>query len=99
MLDTSEYQNGRPAGLIKGHPAKRATKVRSLNHGSERNICIPTKNLILKKVCWTTENDRKLLIFGLGKEISKKEYQVIANTFPGKLLPSGDSCIGHRIVY
>jgi hypothetical protein len=37
-----------------------------------------------QKMTWTTANDRKLLLIGLGKEISPKEYAIIAGSFPGK---------------
>ena len=32
---------------------------------------------------WNAESDRKLLLLGLGKEISAKEYKAIAGSFPG----------------
>ena len=34
---------------------------------------------------WTPENDKKLLIFALGREISPKEYQAIADSFKGMI--------------
>jgi hypothetical protein len=37
-----------------------------------------------KKMRWTAENDRKLLLFGLGRDVSTKEYEAIANSFPEK---------------
>lgn len=33
---------------------------------------------------WTPERDRRLLIFGLGRDITGKEFQPIANSFPEK---------------
>ena len=34
-----------------------------------------------RKMKWTTENDRQLLLFGFGRDISSGEYQAIADSF------------------
>jgi hypothetical protein len=34
-----------------------------------------------RRVKWTSENDRQLLLFGFGRDISGKEYQAIADSF------------------
>ncbi len=38
----------------------------------------------MQKIKWDAENDVKLLLYGLGREISPKEYEAIAASFPGK---------------
>jgi hypothetical protein len=35
-----------------------------------------------RKMKWNDENDRQLLIYGLGRDISGSEYEAIANSFP-----------------
>jgi hypothetical protein len=37
-----------------------------------------------RKMKWTTENDRQLLLFGFGRDISRGEYQAIADSFKEK---------------
>ena len=39
---------------------------------------------LAQQVQWDLKHDRMLLLFGLGKEISPKEYAAIASWFPGE---------------
>ncbi|KAK3052530.1 hypothetical protein LTR09_006384 [Extremus antarcticus] len=41
----------------------------------------------VQKIKWDAENDVKLLLYGLGREISPKEYEAIAASFPEKPTP------------
>ena len=41
----------------------------------------------IQQMKWTADNDRKLLLVGLGREISPKEYAAIASLFPGTFKP------------
>ncbi|EMC97337.1 hypothetical protein BAUCODRAFT_33058 [Baudoinia panamericana UAMH 10762] len=38
-----------------------------------------------RKIKWTAETDKNLLLFAMGREISDKEFTVIAGWFDGKL--------------
>ncbi len=42
-----------------------------------------TRSTPTPKIKWTVENDRKLLLLGLGKKIKASECAAIAGTFPG----------------
>jgi len=37
------------------------------------------------KMDWTPENDNKLLLLGLGKELKPADYQTIADSYKGEL--------------
>ncbi|KAK4548414.1 hypothetical protein LTR36_009324 [Oleoguttula mirabilis] len=41
----------------------------------------------VQKMKWTAENDRTLLLYGLGREISTREYAIIAAEFPEQPTP------------
>ncbi|KAK3052532.1 hypothetical protein LTR09_006386 [Extremus antarcticus] len=43
-----------------------------------------TRSTPTPKIKWTVENDRKLLLLGLGKKIKASECAAIAGTFPEK---------------
>jgi hypothetical protein len=40
-----------------------------------------------RRMRWNADNDRQLLIFGLGRDVSGKEYEAIASSFPERPTP------------